>query len=470
MTGAGRFLAGFGAQSRRLIAGVIALLCLVTFALGLWSETQLWSQRTIAQVSAAQLACAQTVALVQQDAATTNFSLLEDVLRTKSAFRYFASLLVLNSTQGASVAPGRRRELGRGVCTLERQAARAKGAKLTLYEGEDAGRRYAIARAEGSTDQGEASYVLETAFPYDSSAAGWGRIGLGLAILAVIVTGLVGAAWLITYMDRRLRVLTATLRRAADGEYSARVGGHDDVTELGVLSREIDGALSRIEDQVITLNLAEARAGHELLDPLSRALSRLEVLSNLRLSRAAAAELAIVASRLRAAAATATSLLQMARNERSPKVEVSLGALLDAVVAEETGEAGGLRIDLAADPGLCTMAHAESLRILVANLLRNCRKYAADGSAQVTLRRAQRDGQAMFRLEIVNAVVPAAKAPDDLTALFARGADSAQPGFGIGLDTARVLAMRDGFQFGQTASPGLFRVWLTGAALSQDRA
>ena len=308
--------------------------------------------------------------------------------------------------------------------------------------------------------------MLEVALPYQGPAEATARAALIAAVAAFVVLGAFGAWWTITYMDRRLAGLAATLRRAAEGDYGARAPNADDPTELGALSREINAALTRIQDQVVTLGVASARAGHELLDPLGRARARLSILSGLRLSREARAEAEGLDERLDRAARGARAILDLTRAQAGAPTAVDLSALLRGLVASEQEDFEGREMVAFLDDDIWIMGHPDRLRVVALNLLVNARKHALPGPIEVELRRRVQDGRAAFQLEIRNPSTAGAAQARDLTGLFERHTDTEVQGHGLGLNTARNIAVSEGLRLGKTPSTDTFVIWITGPALA----
>lgn len=453
-------------RSRRRLAAAVASLAVLIAVLGGWAVRQLYQQRDAARLAAAGLTCLQARFLVERGATVDDLELIDEVSRQGQFKIYAQPLIAPDRPQGSRVALKARHLAPAGLCLRERQALALGGARLEVLDGEQDGRHYAIARVAGAEDLGERTYLLEVALPYQGPAEAATRLALAVAVAAFVLLGAFGAWWTITYMDGRLADLAATLRRAAQGDYAARTPHAGDPTELGALSREINAALTRIQDQVVTLGVASARAGHELLDPIGRARARLSILAGFRLSASARAEVDGIDRRLDRAGQGARAILELTRAQATPPCAVALTALLVELVAAEHEVLEGRALTATLDEDIWIMGHPDRLRVLALNLLTNARKHAAAGPIEVELRRRTQDGRPAFHLEVRNSAPAGAALAGDLTGLFERHADTRAEGHGLGLNTVRNIAMSEGFRLGKTPSQDTFIIWITGPALA----
>lgn len=369
------------------------------------------------------------------------------------------------------------------TCRAAAATARSLDAELRFSERDHFVAVRAVQHLAGNTDAGSPDAIMDVGLAYDTPDSIGLRLAMQIGALSLGLAAVAGVGIAILFMNSRLGRLTQVLRQAAGGDLKARAPHDDTGTEFGALAGELNGALSRlevqftdlaaararIEDHVVALSIAEARAGHELLAPLRRVLSRIDVLSMKDLSDDARAELQRVRARLEAAETAANSLLDMAREDgAAPRPQIDLTELVEAVAGEErqADSAAPFEVHLSLERNVSVLAHRNRVRVLLSNLLRNASKYASSPEARISLSSFRGARGREFRLEIANdSDLPAEGAPT-LKALFERGAAAPdQPGHGLGLDTANAIATLHGFMFDCEVREREFVVWMTGVVV-----
>lgn len=451
-------------KARRRLAAIVGTLGVFIALLGGWMDWQILRQRDVARSAAAGLVCLEARFLTERAAPTQYPDLLADAARQGQFLIYAKPLYPERVREAERMLPGRRSERPR-ACARERASLKLQQEHLKVFDAVDNGRTYAIASVTGTDDSGTLPYLLEVALPYEDGAQRGTRWMLAVAVGVLALVGAGGAWWMVTYMDKRLAQLTSTLRRAAKGDFSTPAPSPGDMTELSQLSDEINNALRRIEDQLVTLGVASARAGHELLDPIVRARVRLGDLSELRLSRAALAEINDIDARLELAENGARAILKLTRSQPAPPAEVDLSSMVTELVATERSEVPDLDLSSTVAPDLWVMSHADLLRVMILNLLSNARKHGLPGTISLRLQRTTIDGSPAFQFEISNPAGAGSASAGDLMGLFTRHAEAHAAGYGMGLNTAQMIAMREGFRLGKTPSRDRFIIWIAGPAL-----
>ncbi len=258
----------------------------------------------------------------------------------------------------------------------------------------------------------------------------WIVVFLSLVALAVAV----GAYPIVRGLGRRLERLKAGVEQLGGGNLSARVKveGKD---EVAALAESFNKSAARIEELVAAHRLLLANCSHELRTPLSRIALTAELLGK-DADPKARAELKRDVAELDQ---LIDSLLLTSRLDALPAVERHEPVDLLAVAAEEAAhyglEAGGESAIVQGDTTL--------LRRLVRNLLENARRYAGDGSIEITTKIEK--GRALLDVRDHGPGV-AAIDREKIFQPFYRPPGSAETGrgFGLGLALVRQIAAGHG--------------------------
>ncbi len=218
--------------------------------------------------------------------------------------------------------------------------------------------------------------------------------------------------------------------------------------ELGRLAATLNGMLDRIERTVESQRRFTADASHELRSPLSRLRIELEVA--LRRPRTLADYEAVLRSALEEVerlSRLTEELLMLARLDAGevvarPDVPVALAPLVEAELNRLKPEADARQITVAvaAPPEVAVQAPADTLGLVIANLLQNALKFSPPtGRVTVTLR--PEGTEAVLSVANSGPGIP----PEDLPRVFERfyrGTRSRSPdlpGVGLGLAISRAI-------------------------------
>jgi signal transduction histidine kinase len=213
-------------------------------------------------------------------------------------------------------------------------------------------------------------------------AAGIGRLAL-LSFGLLCALG-VGAGILISRsMVSRIDKVTETSRQIMAGDLSRRIPLSGSGDELDRLSEGLNAMLARIEELLAALREVSDNIAHDLKTPLNRLRNRAE--AALRSSDAVTHRegLAKIIEEADELIRTFNSLLLIARLEAGAAAEsmtrVDLAEVIGDVAElyEPVAEEAGLRLAVATEPGLCTVANRELVGQAVANLVDNAIKYSA---------------------------------------------------------------------------------------------
>jgi two-component system OmpR family sensor kinase len=272
---------------------------------------------------------------------------------------------------------------------------------------------------------------------------------IGSAAAGLLAAG--GVAWV---MRRGLRPVEAMAGQAAAinaGDLTSRVTPHDPHTEIGKLSRAINGMLARIEDFVAEREASQAAtrrffadASHELRTPLASLRANAELYQQGALPRRGQVDEAMRRITLEAQrmGGLVDDMLRLARLDQQPSQQrdpVGVGALIaECVQRAKTADPRRTWQATVAD-GLEVTGDEELLRRAVDNILANVTAHTPEGStASVTA--AGRDGCVVVEVSDDGPGVP----PGQLSRVFERfyraAAPSYRPGSGLGLAIVAAIA------------------------------
>ena len=286
-------------------------------------------------------------------------------------------------------------------------------------------------------------------------------------VLAAIIGALVATALVTRYLARLALAPLQRLRLAADevattADLSFRVPDGDGPEEIDDLAEDLNAMLSRLElsadEREQALESARrfaADAGHELRTPLTSLKANL--------ATGATAEATADADRL---AALVDQLQQLARGEAGPprSIEpVDLGELADASVVAARRRHPNVTWKLdAPESGPFVAAEAESLRMMLENLLENAALHGRPGGNVTVTVAPGTSGEGSRGLEATIIVdddgdgIPEADRAGMLER-FTRGEGARHPGTGLGLAIAAAQATRCGgsLELGESSAGGL---------------
>jgi len=281
----------------------------------------------------------------------------------------------------------------------------------------------------------------------------------------VVIAALLGALLATALITRSLaklalgplrRLATTADQVAATADLSVRVPVGEGPEEIDELATDINAMLSRLQRSAGEREaaLASARrfaadAGHELRNPLTslRAnLSLIERSGNLGDEDVRAAVTACAGDSARLVALV-DQLQQLARGEAGPPAtseQVDLSELADTAVVALASRFPGVTASLRApDSGPVVKAEAESLRMMLDNLLDNAALHGRpDGKIEVVVEQST-SGEAVIEVNDDGTGIPESERAHVLER-FVRGEDARGAGTGLGLAIAAAQAARYG--------------------------
>jgi signal transduction histidine kinase len=221
-------------------------------------------------------------------------------------------------------------------------------------------------------------------------AAGIGRLAL-LSFGLLCALG-VGAGILISRsMVSRIESVTETSRQIMAGDLSRRIPLSGSGDELDRLADGLNAMLARIEELLAALREVSDNIAHDLKTPLNRLRNRAEAALRSTDAGTHREGLARTIEEADDLIKTFNSLLLIARLEAGAVAEsmtrVDLADVIGdiAELYEPVAEEAGLRLDVATQPGLCTVANRELVSQAVANLVDNAIKYSAAKGASAAV-------------------------------------------------------------------------------------
>lgn len=266
------------------------------------------------------------------------------------------------------------------------------------------------------------------------------RIGVALAVSGLL-------CWLLArHLTRPIRELQAASTRLAAGDFTTglsqrTLSGRD---ELAALARDFEAMAGQVRQMIEAQRQLLRNVSHELRSPLAR----LQVAAALARRRAGAVidseidRIELETARLDELIGQLLTLVRLESSVGEAQVPLNLSALLDAVArdARFEAEAREVIVDTVIEPGLDLRGHAELLRSVFDNVLRNAIRHSP--AAGIVALTAQRD---VARQQLVVSIGDQGPGVPDamLDAMFdafvridaARSADTG--GTGLGLAIAR---------------------------------
>jgi signal transduction histidine kinase len=266
------------------------------------------------------------------------------------------------------------------------------------------------------------------------------RVAVPLILLLPIM--IFAVAWIVGRGLRPLQRLTAEVKER-DVRSLASLDDRHLPTELAPLARELNRLLGRLRDAFELQRAFVADAAHELRSPLTAVRLHLQLLD--RAPDQAARDQARVqlGSAVEREIHLVEQLLALARSEpkeadERPIVNLAATAAQGVVDTNPLAQTRRIELSLEADPDVPLRGDAESLRILVRNLVDNAVRYTPQqGVVQVRCQTGA-DGP---RLEVTDngpGIAPPERAR--VFDRFYRGAGATEPGSGLGLAIVEAVA------------------------------
>jgi signal transduction histidine kinase len=293
-------------------------------------------------------------------------------------------------------------------------------------------------------------------------ALAWRALALGAA--ASLLMTVIGGHLFRRHIERRIGAIRRAAEEIGGGNLSRRIAVDSD-DEFGLLNRDINRMLERIERLMDGVRHVSNAIAHDLRTPLGRIRSKLD--DALRGSRAAGAQ-----GGLASAAADAIDdidslirlferLLQIAEAESGVAPQQLEAVDLQCVahdlleLYDASAEQAGVRLSVAPGAAVPVLGDRNLLATALASLLDNAIKYAGSG-AVIELRATQQGNEASIAVCDNGPGIPAEER-DKVTQRFYRLDKSRNlPGNGLGLAIVQAIATlhRGRLELGD-ARPGL---------------
>jgi two-component system NtrC family sensor kinase len=260
-------------------------------------------------------------------------------------------------------------------------------------------------------------------------------------IVAVLVSVVVGRS-----IAAPVARLEAGAGRIAAGDLDARIDVRG-APELEALARRFNEMAAAVKDHQARVVESEKLAGigrlaagvaHEINNPLGVILGYAKILRK-KCDGKMAEDLAVVEEETLRAKEIVEGLLELSRPLPADAAPVDLRALSDEVVSRlaEARLLDGVRVSV--DGRASAPGHAEKLRQVLVNLVRNAAEAAGSGG-RVAVRLAEKDGSALVSVEDTGPGVPRERRDR----LFEPFFTTKPRGTGLGLAVSRAIARAHG--------------------------
>jgi signal transduction histidine kinase len=283
-------------------------------------------------------------------------------------------------------------------------------------------------------------------------------IGAGLTLALGALGGVIASRLFL----RRVDALNQTCAAVRQGQITARAPGGERRDELGLLSREINAMLDRIERLLTAQRDVTDRTAHELRTPLTRLTARLDQIA---VNATRSDTISAIPDAIAGARSDMTNLVRLfdslleissaetARGDARGLERVDLTAITEDMVGlyEAVAEDREVRLDVSLAPHVTLQGNPLQMSRIVANLIDNAVKYTPSGSrVKITLA----DGPVL----VVEDQGPGVPEPERerIFERFTRASTAGEThGHGLGLSLVKALAERHGLVVRvEDANPG----------------
>ncbi len=285
------------------------------------------------------------------------------------------------------------------------------------------------------------------------------RVALPLLLLLPLMAGAV--AWIVGRNLLPLRRVTAEVQRR-DAHSLSPIEAQDLPREVAPLVAELNRLLMRLGEAFDAQRAFVADAAHELRSPLTALRLQMQLLDRAPDEAARSEARGKLGAAIDRSIHLVEQLLTLARNEPEGARDPS-NSTFDEVALDEVARAGmadaypfaaarGTELSLDAPASITVRGDADTLRILVRNVVDNAVRYTPpNGHVKV---RVVAENEAGARLEVDDSgpgIAPADR--DRVFDRFFRRSDSAEGGSGLGLAIVRAIANQHGAAVTLDASP-----------------
>lgn len=269
----------------------------------------------------------------------------------------------------------------------------------------------------------------------------WPMLLLSLVLLAAM-------AWAIKVALRPLDTVRAQIA-GRDATTLSPVDISQAPAEVMPLLLALNGLLARVADNVGLQRQFVANAAHELRSPLTVLRMQIQMLGREQPTEQRQASLAVLAAAIARSSRMAEQLLGLAQQDAlgqsaNTATEIALGAFAADAIAEIAPFAASRQIELSFSEAapVSLHGHADSLMILLRNLLDNAIRYTPHGGA-VSIAVERHAGRGVLTIADSGPGIPEVELPR-ATERFYRVPGSGDSGSGLGLSIVATAAQHLG--------------------------
>jgi len=264
--------------------------------------------------------------------------------------------------------------------------------------------------------------------------------------LVALFPALIGLVWIT--VGRGLKPLNqlAEVMRSRPAVAPEPLPDHPVPDEVRPLVQALNELLARLEQAMRLQRSFIADAAHELRTPLTAVMLQLQLAERAHTEEARAAALGKLKGGLERATHLVRQLLALARAEPegiSRTLEpVSLSGVVREVVTEQASiaEAKGIDLGMSGEGDVSVLGHANSLRVLLGNLVDNAIRYTPWGGT-IDVEATMRDGApCLIVTDTGRGIAPEER--ERVFDRFYRHDDGSTTGSGLGLAIVQKLAQR----------------------------